>query len=199
MKLRPITLHLGFVVATCGALVGCSQKKTIFDVADYRDSGKVERYFQPFDECYYCYDGASNLEIVARHSGAGQDGSETTQVIHLHTFWVPRPGKTRAERTMINATVNYMLVRWPTGASFDGSGFFSFTENRSHDTIQGTLELSSLQPQRRLGAAERIFERAELKGQIVAKRSRSKVLSILHDMDRLFGPLTRSTPAEGKR
>ncbi len=199
MKIHPTASHAAFAMATCGMLVGCTQKTTIFDVTDYRASGEVERYFQRFDECYYHYDAADNLEIVAKHSGAGEDGGETTQVIHLRTFWVPRPGKTRAERTMINATVSYMLLRWPTGASFDGSGFFSFTENRAHDTIRGTLELSSLQPQRRLGAAERIFERAELKGRIVAKRDRSKVLSILHDMDRLFGPLTHSIPTGGER
>lgn len=178
----------------CGVLQGCTSKITRFDIVDYRQPDVANHYFQTFDECYYRYGAGNNLDVVARRIRTNDDGTQTVQVVHLRTFWVAKPGRTRAENTMINATVSYMIVAWPVGASFEGSGFLSFTENRTKNRIKGELELSSLTPQRRLGPADRLFERAELKGRFVAKRDRAKAVAILNEMRRLFGPLPRYTP-----
>ncbi len=168
---------------------GCARKVTRFDVLDFRGSGDPQRYVQTFDECYYCIDAHNNVDIVARYTSHDADGLPTTQAIHIRTFWVPQPGRTFAERTMINATVSYIIVSGFTGATFEGSGFLSFRENRKKDQITGQLELSSLTPQRRLGQAERLFHRAELSGTLVARRDKARVLATLHEMQRLFGPM----------
>jgi hypothetical protein len=173
---------------------GCAAERTRFDVTDYRPSGGPQEYHQSFDECYYRLDAARNLELVARHTTPGDGGLENIQVVHLRTFWRAVPGRTPAERTMINATVAYMIVTWPTGADFRGSGFVSFTENREGTEVTGRLERSSLKPHRRLGDAPRLFDRAELTGRFVAERNEARVIEILNDMERLFGPPPDETP-----
>ncbi len=173
---------------------GCAPEGTRFDVIDYRPSGVSQGYHQSFDECYYRFDAGRNLELVARHTTRGDGGLENVQVVHLRTFWRAVPGRTPAEQTMINATVAYMIVTWPTGADFRGSGFVSFTENRERTEATGRLERSSLKPHRRLGDAPRLFDRAELTGQFVAKRNEARVVEILNEMERLFGPPPGDTP-----
>ena len=182
------------VALLVGGVWGCQPKTTQFDIIDYRGPGAPDRYFQAFDECYYCLDPEGNLDMVALHRSPGTSGAPTTQLVHVETFWVSVPGRTRVDVTMINALVSYWIVSGPVGASFEGSGFVSFDENRNRSRLTGHLELSSLSPQRRLGPAERLFERAELSGRFVAKRNKAKVISLLHDMRRRFGPLPEYAP-----
>ncbi len=170
-------------------LLGCGPKATQFHVVDYRPSGEAHGYFQAFDECYYCTDAHGNVDIVARHTTVNGESPTTTQVVHMRTFWVPKPGRTYAERTMINATVSYLIVSGPDGATFEGSGFLCFRPDRKRQQIKGRLELSSLKPQRRLGSAERLFDKAELSGEFVAKRDKARVIATLREMRRLFGPM----------
>ena len=173
---------------------GCNPEITCFNVIDYRQSGLTNEYHQAFDECYYRFDAANNLELVARQRTFSDDGSQNTQVVHLQTFWRVRPGRTSAEQSMINATVSYMIVTPPTGAGFEGSGFLCYDENRDENRIQGRLERSTLTPYRRLGDADRLFDRAELTGPFFAERNEAMVVQILNDMQRIFGPPPDRTP-----
>lgn len=181
-------------VGVVGLVGGCQPGETHFNIVDYRQAGVSEAYFQSFDECYYCRDAWGNLEVVAVHRTEAANGLAMTQLVYVGTNWKMDPGRTRAESTMINATVSYWIVSGPVGASFEGSGFVSLRENRQRTALVGRLESSSLSPQRRLGAAERLFERADVSGEIVAKRNKAKVVTLLNKMRRLFGPLPRYTP-----
>ncbi len=176
------------------SLAGCAEQTTRFHIVDYRDAQQVERYSQSFDQCYYRHDPAGNLDVVIRRSAKSDDGQPVTQLIHMRTFWRVQPGRTYAESSMINATVSYLISSWSVGAAFEGSGFLSFKTNRRRDRIDGRLELSFLTPQRRLGQADKLFERAELSGEFSAELDEAKVVSILNEMTRLFGPLPDYIP-----
>jgi len=184
---------LVFCLPTLAILGGCAPKITEFQITDHRPEGP-QLYHQTFDECYYRHDAGNNLEIVARHRTTSPDGSQTAQVIHLKTFWEVRLGRTRAERSMLNTKVSYMILTWPTGAAFEGSGFLTYRENRSRDALRGHLELSSLKPHRRLGHAQKLFDRAELSGEIIASRNDSRVIEIVSDMKQVFGPPPEDIP-----
>ncbi len=77
-------------------VTGCGPKVTRFNIVDHRASGPPEQYVQMFDQCYYCTDTHDNVDIVARHRSTDEHGVLIDQVIHLRTFWVPRPGRTYA-------------------------------------------------------------------------------------------------------
>jgi hypothetical protein len=167
---------------------GCGPKGTTFQVVDFRDAGVEKDYLQDFGECFYRVDGQGHVELVAREISESGEGPATVQVIHVRTFLELDPSRTGSDATMINATVSYLITTGPIGASFEGSGYV-FYRRRMGDILTGELELSSLKPTRRLGEADRLFDRAELSGTFRAVRDQSRVVSIVNDMRRRFGPM----------
>ena len=149
-----------------------------------------QRYRETFDESYYGFDDRGNVDIVLRRSQPGTDdpGKNITQVIHIHCVWRSIPGKTVADRTQINAAVRYLVASGAAAATFEGAGSVFFKQNRRQDTLRGTIECASLKPKRSLMGLGSFFERAELNGQIRAQRDRRRVVRIINDLERLFGP-----------
>ena len=178
-------------------VTGCSMGTSVFDVVDYREAGKPKRYRETFDEAYYDLGGDGNVDIVLRRREPDRSNptQESTQVIHLHMVWQAIPGTTVAERTQINATVSYSIVSGQIGALFEGAGSLFISEDRRDGTLEGTLELGALKPRRRLSAGGDFFKRAELSGEFRATRNRRRVVRIINDMNRLFGPVSIDAPS----
>ena len=194
---RPTVNTLGayFRVTTLTTLLlftsGCVTRTSTFQIVDYRKPGDAARYQEAFDEAYYNLDGEGNMDIVLRRIEPTRAGrtSDLTQVIHLRTVWRSIPGRTVAERTQINGTVSYLIVHGRTGAAFEGAGSVFFREDRGKDTLRGSLDQAILKPTRSLPEGGHLFHRAELSGEFRAVRDRRKVVRIINDMNRLFGPL----------
>ncbi|HUU83246.1 MAG TPA: hypothetical protein VM243_07050 [Phycisphaerae bacterium] len=178
-----------------GALFGCQPRSTKFFIDDHRDGASATRYFEAFPECYYCIDAHKHVDIVGlRRTGGDTDNPGTepaVQVIHIRQVWEANPGTTFAEESMINATVNYMIVGPEGGMSFEGGGFVSHRENRHETELTGKLESSALTPLRQAGAGSDLFERVAVTGTFVAQRDKRQVVRILNEMKRLFGPRPR--------
>lgn len=176
---------------------GCAPLTTRLQVVDYRAGGASTGYVQSFGECYFRFDAVGRLDIVARHAPGPGDAASTEQIVHIRAFWISRPGQTEAETTMINATVSYMIAGAPEGATFEGSGFVSFRLDRNREHLRADLELSSLLPVRRLGQADRLFERAELSGSLAARRDDARVVTLVNECRRRFGPMPDYRPPQG--
>ncbi len=183
----------------CTALVGsvlmpaagCRAPSTTFEIVDYRRPGDARRYHETFDEAYYDVDDHGNLDLVLRRCtpAGGTSGHSVTQVIHMRTVWRSIPGTTVAHRSQINATVSYLIVSGSMGGSFEGAGSVFFDQRKGEDVITGSLDLAILRPKRRLLSGEDLFKRAELTGTFVARRDPRRVVRIINEMNRLFGPL----------
>jgi len=166
----------------------------------------MERYYEFFDECYYSRDAHGNVDIVASRRtepsppAPGKEGQKTAgapptvQVVHLRRVFEPIAGRTAIEESMINATVSYLIVGPEGGASFEGGGFLTFTEDKGRTEIAGKLESSALTPQRRLGAGAELFSRASVTGTFRATRDERHVVRLLNEMRRLFGPMPSYEP-----
>lgn len=170
---------------------GCATRESTFRITDYREPGEARRYQETFDEAYYDLDGEGNMDIVLRRiEPTSTDPTlDITQVIHLRTVWNSIPGRTVAERTQINGTVSYVIVHGRTGAAFEGAGAVFFKQNRRKDILKGSLDQARLKPTRTLAEDGDLFQHAELTGEFRATRDRRKVVRIVNDMNRLFGPL----------
>ena len=185
-----------FALLATAAIAGCGPRTTEFHITDHRTAGPPQQYYEHFDECYYSLDAQGKADIVARRRSVPlEEGAEpVTQVIHISQVWAAVPGCTFAEKSMINATVSYLIVGPTGGASFDGGGFVTFKENRERNEIRGRLESSALTPQRRLGDGGDLFTRAAVTGTFRALRDKRSVIRILHEMNRLFGPMPLYQP-----
>ncbi len=174
-------------------IAGCSLKYSTFEIEDFRESGKPKLYSELFKEAYYDIGPDGNLDLILRRSQPSELEPDVsiTQVIHIRSVWRSIPGQTVADSTQINATVSYLIVGGPIGATFEGAGSVFFDENRKEDRLEGTLDLAILRPTRRLAAGQEIFNRARVKGEFRAVRDRRRLIHLKNDMNRLFGPLPR--------
>ena len=169
---------------------GCSARWSRFQVVDYRDTGAPERYQETFKEAYYSIGGDGNVELVLRRSQPSESDPDVdiTQLIYIRTVWKSIPGKTVADSTQINGVICYVIAGGGVGATFEGAGSVFFKENRRGDRLSGTLEQALLRPTRRLAGSHSLFNRAQLQGKFHAKRDRRRVVRLVHEMNRLFGP-----------
>ena len=136
-------------------------------------------------------DEHGNVDLVLRRSTAGQTNTNRviTQVVHIRSFWRSIPGETVAHRTQINGLITYCIISGRGGATFEGAGSVFFKQKRRGNTLSGTLDLASLQPKRQLVSDSPVFKRAELTGTFRATHDPRRVVRIINDMNRLFGPL----------
>jgi hypothetical protein len=175
---------------------GCGVHTTKFFIDDHRGGVPAARYYEEFPECYYSLDAHNHVDIVARRQSRGDrpDSPPVVQVVHIRRVWAAVPGQTLAEQSMINATVSYFIVGPEGGASFEGGGFVTFEENREETGIAGQLESSSLTPQRQAGLGSDLFERISVTGTFQATRDKRRVVRLLNETRRLFGPMPRYEP-----
>ncbi len=185
-----LACRAGALLITVILLAGCSARTSTFQITDYREGAQAKRYRETMDEAYYDFDAQGNVDIVLRRCAPGRavPQKDITQVIHIRTVWRSIPGDTVAERTQINGTVSSHIVHGRVGATFEGAGSVFYTLNRRKETLSGSLGQALLRPRRRLGAGSEIFTRAELMGEFHATRDHRRVVRIINDMGRLFGP-----------
>ena len=189
MGTLPRGIHLALSIVL-GLPLGCSVRSSTFEIVDYRDAGDAKRYQETFDEAYYDLDEHGNVNIVLRRTSTDQRGEQdVTQVIRIRSVWRPVPGRTASHRTQINAAVSYFVAGGRIGDTFEGAGAVFFRQNRGKTVLAGTLDHSVLRPKRQLAPGEPLFARAELSGTFRATRDRRQVVRIIHEADRLFGPL----------
>ena len=87
-------------------------------------------------------------------------------------------------------TNGLVIVSDATSAAFEGAGSVFFKENRKRDKLTGTLDLARLRPKRRPGGGSPLFKRAELTGEFRATCDPVRVVRIINEMTRVFGPPT---------
>ncbi len=178
-------------------LTGCREKVTRMAITDFRDAGSPRTWWATFPEAYYRRGEHGNVDVVLHTSKpATKDPTQAIeQIVHIRTLWRPIPGTTLAEASMINATVSYIIFSEPTGISYDGSGFASFSKPWYGDRIDGQVEQASLRPKRRCGGAAEPFGPVRLRGEFHAVPDSRRVVKTLHEIERLLGPIPPYEPA----
>jgi hypothetical protein len=130
-----------------------------------------------------------NVDIIARKTSraTGHDEQDVSQILHLRTVYLARPGTTHSESTMINGTVHYAVLTPQGGTCFEGAGFISFRRTRGGKLI-GTLEEAEVSPNRRLGVISDVFEHVVLDGNFAADPDATRVVALLNELHTRFGP-----------
>jgi hypothetical protein len=95
---------------------------------------------------------------------------------------------------MINGLVTYAIVSDAGGSCFEGAGFLSAHENHRKTGLKGRLEKATLEPHRSLGTGAELFTHAVIQGKFTARRNERKVVMILNEINRLFGPRPDHVP-----
>jgi hypothetical protein len=190
-------LKLALVVLPLFLITACSTGRSSFEIVDYRESGAAKRYREMFSEAYYDIDPAGYVQIALRRSQPGRADPNTkiTQIIHIRSIWQSIPGRTVANETQINGTVSYSIMSGRIGATFEGAGSVFCRQDRDQDMLTGTLELAILKPMRKIAGGRPLFERAQLSGRFRAERDRRRLIRLVNETNRLFGPLPHADPS----
>jgi hypothetical protein len=196
-----VTLRLAALLPLSLLISGCGDKVTRFEIANHRAVGDTEYFHEQFDECYYAIAPNGNVDLIARRHlpAVGEANEALTQIVHVRTVYRAIPGTTHVSSSMINGVVSYVILSSRGGACFEGAGFLLCEENRAKRSLTGELERATLHPSRRVGSVGSIFDRAVLRGEFFATRDERKVVAILNEIERVFGPLPPYVPPADRR
>jgi hypothetical protein len=177
-------------------LAGCQSHPRLIEVMDYPADGPPQTYQQEFDVCYFRKAPDGNLDIVAQRWPKAGDVNRAvaSQTLELRVFYDPIPSRSPSDPTMTNALVSYKVVGDGFTCSFDGGGFVSWEASRWDDRLIFFLERAVLKPQRVLDNSTPIFEQPRVTGKLTAVRDDRKVITVLNELRRTFGPLPDEKP-----
>lgn len=184
-------LHVAATLLLGAGLAGCSQQTNQLRIQAFRSDSEPEELFERFDDAYFSNDALGNLDLVFRSvRPSRQEPSQLIrQVVHVHAFWKPIPGRTFVESTQCNATFCYMIGTGPVCISYEGAGFITFNLDWSKRKLTGRIESGELAPLRRVGKPRDLLGQAHITGRFTARKDKAKVLKIVGELRRELGPM----------
>jgi hypothetical protein len=177
------------LVASCGALIaGCGSSGGRLDLTTYDEQGAPRQHYADFRRAFYRQSPGGTLDLVFRaERPSSVDPTQTiTQLVHVKSFWNPRPGTTFVEATQINARVQYAMLTPPTGVRYDGTAFISYKLDKHTGLLTGRFESGSLSPRFRMGDAIEPFGQARFTGSFSATESPRDVVQAIQKLEGLF-------------
>jgi hypothetical protein len=178
-------------VFTCAAslwLSACGATPRRIDVVTYDPDGTAHTHYADFSEGYYRLSPNGGIDLVLHcQQPSGVDPTQTiTQAVYLKAFWIPRPGKTFADSSQINARLYYAVWTPPTGVRYDGAGFAIFQLDASNGILTGQIESGILTPRFRLGNAVEPFGTARFTGRFEAREDPARVVALTQQIGSQF-------------
>jgi len=139
-------------------------------IRSYKDPYFPESFEVRFERCAFLRDGTRDYHIVARSTRVPPGGGvgPVTQILHVHVFWTPRPGKTFDDPSTHTATLRYAIVTPGGLALYEGAGFV-YPERRWIDGhLVARIEQARLSPRLRSGDAPELLGESHLVGVLEA-------------------------------
>jgi hypothetical protein len=178
-----------FVLLSLG---GCKRPIGELELTAYKDPVSPQTFDVKLWEGAYYVEPGGDYHIVGRsvHQPAGGAGTgEITQLVHIHMFWRPRPGKTFANSSMIDAVLRYAIVTDQGAALYDGTACV-FVKKTYGGKLKITLEGGRLQLSAQDGTAPEILGAARVEGELTAGPDSSLALQLRREIDLRAGQAT---------
>lgn len=180
-----------FGIYLTAGVFGCTPLPNRIYIETFDDPLAPKKYTTDFAEAYFARAADGGLDVLLRWKQPTQADptQDIEQIVHAHAFWTPVLGTTRAEASMLNATLRFMILTPPTGVEYDGAGFITFKLDRSGNILDGRIESGELTPRQTVGGAQKPFGPARISGQIQATQNRRQILRFLQEAElRLRSP-----------
>ena len=172
---------------------GCGPKGTRIELTTFDEAGQAQCHYAEVTWSSYRNTPGGLPELVLRTQTPSRiDPTQTiTQIVHVKTFWLPRPGTTYAEATQINASIQYAILTPPTGVRYDGAGFVSYKIDKRTGVMTGRIESSTLAPRCRMGDAVEPFGPVRLAGRFRATENPRDVVNTAQMLEAQFSKRPR--------
>lgn len=107
------------------------------------------------------------------------------QLLHIHIFWRPRPGKTHANPTTTDAIMRYGIVTGTGAALYTGTGFAYPKLKSRGKRLAVDVESARLALANDIGDAPTLLGPTRVQGRIVARERSATVIDIRRELDLL--------------
>lgn len=162
--------------------VGCARTHRTLDVTSYRDPYFPETLSIEFTERGFARTADGDTHIVARESSPGGAGV-VEQLLHMHVFWKPRPGRTFADSSSVDATIRYVIATDQGRSVYAGTGFVYKKFSRDEQRLEANVEASELRLVRTAGDPPTSMGPIALRGKLTLERARALVTDVRREVD----------------
>lgn len=165
--------------------LGCGRPTAIVKFTSYKDPHFPEVYQVELEQCAYYVGPGGDYHIVGSATHIPEDGSTGTiaQLLHLHMFWKPWPGKTFDDSSSVDATIRYAIVTERGAAMYCGTGFVYPRKRRMSDDVVVEIEVGRLRLASRKGDPPELLGTARLTGTLVADNDASLAVDLRRRLD----------------
>jgi hypothetical protein len=165
-------------------LSACARPTASLQLTSYKDPYFPETYDVKLADCAYYVGPGGDYHIAGRASHTPDDGGGAiTQLLHVHMFWKPWPGKTFDNPTTVDATIRYAIVTERGAAVYSGTGFVYPKKRRFSDDVIAKVEVARLSLESESGDPPELLGSARLAGKLMAKDDASLALDIRRQLD----------------
>ncbi len=172
------------LLVSCSA---CTDNRSSINVLVRDHASTLAGYQIEITDCVYQACGNGDYQILAEATMASRVTGAVRELLHIHMFWRPRPGKTFAHSSMTNATLRYVVLSDEGHAVYRGTGFAYPKRSRSGNRLKVKLERSLLQPVAQLGVAPELLGPLEFAGVLHVRDNAGQAIELSREIDRLFG------------
>lgn len=174
---------------------GCQRPIGELELTAYKDPVAPQTFEVKLWEGAYYIEPGKDYHIVGRatHKPAEEGVGEITQVLHIHMFWRPHPGKTFDNASMIDATLRYAIITDQGSAIYNGTAYV-YAKKVSGDRLKITLEGGRLQLAAQEGQTPDIFGAARIKGELRTLPDSGLTMELRREIDLRTGRDTAHAP-----
>jgi hypothetical protein len=169
---------------------GCARPAGTLELTSYKDPYFPETYQVEFGECAYYVGPSNDYHIVGRDTHDLEDGARraVTQLMHVHLFWRPRPGKTFDNPSTVDATIRYAILTEQGAAVYRGTGFVYANKGSFSDTLRVEIENARLRLELQEGDAPDLLGAARVVGELSAEANATLALDLRRELDLRSAP-----------
>ena len=188
MMINRRQLRRSLLFATLAALPillsGCAHATGNLELTSYKDPYSPATYDVQWDDCAYYTDPGGDYHIVARTTHIPEDGGgEITQVMHVHLFWRPKPGKTFDNPSTVDATIRYAILTEQGATVYCGTGFAYPKQRRTSDKLLVKIENARLRLESQNGDAPDLLGNARAAGELLAENNAALAVDLRRQLD----------------
>ena len=172
------------VALGCGLPIGCGQPASELEFTSYKDPYFPETYHVTLDECAYRVGAGGDMHIAGRAASEAGDTETrpTTQLLHVHVFWQPKPGVTFANTNTTDATIRYAVVTGAGTAIYSGTGFV-YPERQQGGALSVKIETANLRLESLGGNAPEVFGDARLSGNLWPREDAHTAVDLMRALE----------------
>lgn len=168
-------------------LIGCAAPSRV-ELLSFADPHFPERYSFTARECAQWTDAGGDLHVAASALRLGDDdaGRAVSQLLHIHVFWRPLPGKTPSNSTATDAVLRY-VVQTPEGTFvYAGTGFV-WTRKPRFGPFRVDLERGELRLIASTPGAEDVLGEMRISGSLYPSRDAAAAVGMIRSADEADG------------